>query len=599
MKRFLKNTGYMLTHIRKIGPFYIPIVIFISLTAFVGPLSTVLAPKIITDELLSGDNLQRIIYIIVAIAIANLIRIVLKSIYSETYVPFTQVKLVRKINMLIMEKTLKLDLSCYDAPDFYDKYKRALNQSDTGLISFINAIGNLFDRFVYVSTVIAIITSLDPILIIFSFVCVFIIFFMGQKDSKYRYETDKKITTVNRQSEYAKRIYYLPQYAKDMRVSSLGFLLKNMYQTSTKQKQYTVKKRSKFLNIIRISDEGLRVIIFQVVTMVYLVFQIRAGNLGVSSFIALFLATMQLSYELFSFVQSFKEFYKLSLYTDDLRAILNYESKIEEDNPLAPEIESTISSININNVSFTYHGNKEKTLNNINIEIKGNQRIALVGYNGAGKTTLIKLLLRLYDPTEGNIQINDIQINKFKLSSIRQQIGVVFQDYNYYSMTIAENVLMKEVITNEDRVNVTEALKKADLYDFVSTLPNGIDTVITREFNEDGILLSGGQAQKLAVARIFACCDKKIIIMDEASSALDPISESTLNKNILSFCKNKILIIISHRLSTTKDVDCIYYLQEGNVCEHGTHSELMLLNSKYAKMFNTQAEKYHTSPKNE
>lgn len=592
LRKFYQNSKYLLTFIHKICPSYFWTILLVTMTAFVGPLSTVLLPKLITDELLGDFNVHRIVIMVVIVALANIVRAVVRTLFNESYVPFQQNKVTQSMNSLLMRQSVKLDLESYDDPSFYDQYTRALKQAESGLISFMKSLAMLFDRFFYIITVISIVFVLEPALIVLSGICVYILFFFSKKQAKYRYQTNRATTKFSRIADYAKRIYYQPEYAKEMRTTALGDIMRDRYTQACEQQRSTVRQRSHFLGFLIITDEGLRIIILQIVTMIYLVMRIQSGQLEVSSFVALFLATMQLSYEFFSFVNCLNDFYRLSLDTDDLRIILEYKSRIEHSAQPRWQMGDDIESLDINAVTFSYKDNPGEAIKDVTISICKNQHIALVGYNGAGKTTLTKLLLRLYDPTDGSIQINGKDIREFDVASIRDMIGVVYQDYRYYGLTIAENILMKRVECQTDRDRVNRALQQSDLYDFIHKLPNGIDTLLTREFDDKGVVLSGGQSQKLALARMFVQNDKRIFIMDEASSALDPISEHKINKRIIEFCQDRILILISHRLSTTKDVDCIYYLEEGKVIERGTHEQLLAVNGKYAEMYNVQLEAY-------
>lgn len=596
MKKFFFNNLFLFKRIREYSKSYLAVVILISLTAFAGPLTTVLIPKLITDALLNKEEIGELIQLIFIAVSANIIRIVAKTIFNEVYVPYNQNKIQCGINALLMEKSKKLDLECYDDPEFYNKYTRALGQADSGMISFIDNFSAVMDRLFYITTVIAIVSTLDPVLVIFGVVCVFTLFFFYKKSSQYRYDTSVLITNDTRCANYSKRIHYLPEYAKEIRTSNISKILVDNYIAAKKNVQNTIRKRSRRISSITLADEGIRIFMLQFVTMLYLVFRIRQGRLDASSFVALFLATMQISMELFNFVNCINEFYKLSLYTDDLIYILNYKSNIElPDNPGAGTVKiETIKLLATNKVGFSYDG-KKSVLHNIDFKVSKGEHIALVGYNGAGKTSLVKLLLRLYDPNSGEVLLNGENLKQIDINSYRNKFGIVFQDHLFYALTVAENVLMKRVVTNQERQRVVEALKKSQLYDDVASFPNGIDTILTKEFDENGVVLSGGQAQKLSLARIFAQSDKEIFILDEASGAMDPISESKVNKSILEFCKDKILILISHRLSICKDMSKIYVIDNGEIIESGSHSELMRQGGLYSKMYSIQLENYKLS----
>ena len=231
-------------------------------------------------------------------------------------------------------------------------------------------------------------------------------------------------------------------------------------------------------------------------------------------------------------------------------------------------------------------------MKNINLTIRPYEKIALVGYNGAGKTTLTNLLLRLYDPTEGGIFIGGKNIKDVSLASHKNRFSAVFQDFQTYACSIGENVALD---VHPDKARVETALSRSG---FSKPLKNGTDTEILREFDDNGTMLSGGESQKMAVARAFykAC---PYAILDEPSANLDPIAEYELNQAMLKAAKQKTVIFISHRLSTTVGADRIYVMAAGEIIESGTHAELMEKNGTYAYMFNLQAEKYRTDGKDE
>jgi ATP-binding cassette subfamily B protein len=237
-------------------------------------------------------------------------------------------------------------------------------------------------------------------------------------------------------------------------------------------------------------------------------------------------------------------------------------------------------------------------LKNVSFTIRKGEKTAIVGYNGAGKTTLIKLVMRLYDPTEGRILYNGRDIRAYDLHAYRERIGAVFQDYRIFAATLGENVMgggYERTPENESRIR--DALHSATFADRLETLEHGLETPLTREIDKEGVNLSGGEAQKVAIARVFVR-PYDLIIMDEPSSALDPVAEYELNHSILNAadscdrCRTATVIFISHRLSTTRFADRIFLFANGELSEQGSHDELIALNGKYAEMFGMQAEKY-------
>ncbi len=222
--------------------------------------------------------------------------------------------------------------------------------------------------------------------------------------------------------------------------------------------------------------------------------------------------------------------------------------------------------------------------------IREGEIAALVGHNGAGKTTIIKLLLRLYDPVSGVIRLNGRDIREYNLHAYRELFAVTFQDFCLFGITVMENVLMGRHYENDEQV-AEDALKKAGVYEKVMSLPDGIHTVMTKEFDEHGAVFSGGESQKLAVARTFAK-DSYVKIFDEPSSALDPIAEYELFQNIMKEGSDHTMFFISHRLSSVKKCDKVFMLEDGKLIEEGSHTELMALNGSYAKMYRRQAMNY-------
>jgi ATP-binding cassette subfamily B protein len=247
-------------------------------------------------------------------------------------------------------------------------------------------------------------------------------------------------------------------------------------------------------------------------------------------------------------------------------------------------------------VSFAYPGTGggpvAPILRHINLRIREQEKIAIVGHNGAGKTTLTKLIMRLYDPTEGSIRLNGIDIRSFDPEAYRALISTVFQDFQIFAATLAENVVLdlpNKAKGDEDAMH--RALAKSGFTERLATMKLGLDTPLTREFEEDGVNLSGGENQKIALSRVFARANPAAIL-DEPSSALDPESEYRLNQNMAEASRAKSVIYISHRLSSTRNADRIIYIETGRIVEEGTHAQLISQNGRYAEMFGMQAERY-------
>ena len=283
------------------------------------------------------------------------------------------------------------------------------------------------------------------------------------------------------------------------------------------------------------------------------------------------------------------EIHKEGTYIQNARDFLDYREKIPEDGE-GKATPTEIESIEFRNVSFTYVGEDKPALENVSFTLRKGQTAALVGHNGAGKSTLVKLLLRLYDPDSGVILLNGVDIREYRLRAYRNMFSAAFQDHQIIAMSVLENMMMGASEQRSEK-RATELLHKVGLYEKISSLDNGIHTVMTREFDDKGAVLSGGQYQKLAVARAIMQ-NGQCMIFDEPSSALDPIAEYELFSAIMSETVDKTTVIISHRLSSVKSADVIYMLSGGSVAEKGTHEELMKKNGQYADMYRHQAYSY-------
>ena len=335
--------------------------------------------------------------------------------------------------------------------------------------------------------------------------------------------------------------------------------------------------------------------------------QLGNGAVAVGGFAATINVIWKIRWMFSDLIQKITNFPQHSLYIEKYREFLKYVPKIGGGIKDIPEFES----LEFKNVSFSYEFDSnpkykfhdkdykapvkdekgKNALKNVSFTLKKGEKIAIVGYNGAGKTTLIKLMMRLYDPTEGEILYNGVNVKQYDPECYRKMIGTVFQDFKLFATSVAQNVINGKYEENTHREIVLDALDKADFTEKLKTLKNGIDTHLTREFDDEGTNLSGGESQKVVIARVFAG-KYPIVIMDEPSSALDPMAEYNLNQSILKSTNDKTVVFISHRLSTTRIADKIYMFAKGQLIEEGSHKELLERDGKYAEMFRLQSEKY-------
>ena len=310
-------------------------------------------------------------------------------------------------------------------------------------------------------------------------------------------------------------------------------------------------------------------------------------NLAVSDFSVIVTAVSNLKDILNNLSDAITKVRKEAEYFGNLREFMEYQSKVVGGAKSA----SAFESLEFKDVHFTYPGAKKPSLKGLSFKIEKGETIAVVGKNGAGKTTFVKLLLRFYDPDSGVILYNGTDIREYDISSLRERLATVFQDYKVFALTVNENVLCRETENINDLNVVDSALKAAGIYDRIMNLPEQKETVFTREFDEKGTGLSGGEQQKLCAARMFAK-QFDLALLDEPSSALDPIAEYKMYESLIKATADKTVIYISHRLSSAVLSDKIYVFNDGKVSECGTHDQLMADGKGYCEMFTLQASSY-------
>ena len=497
-------------------------------------------------------------------------------------------RVFKGLNNMIFKKASEVDVACYEDPVFYDSYKRATDILNSGFflgycLQFARVIANLLSLILIVGVV----ATIDKAYLIF-LAPVSIVFAVEIIKSKLIYKKDLSMTSNNRIKAYAQRTVFLKDFSKDVRCSNIfGVMLRN-YQRAVDDNVRIIKTYGKKLFFFSMTGSifGELVPIVGTYALASYKFYNNAGA-DISGFSVVLSAINSVRTCAEDIARSFAELSNMALYFQNLRDFFEYEPKITSGGKQAGELES----LEIKNVSFKYPHSEKYSLKNVNIKIEKGQTVALVGVNGAGKSTLVKLLLRFYDPTEGEILYNGVNIKEYDVLSLRSKIATVFQDYKTFALSVAENVMCRECDEN-DKIQAEQMLKRSGAWDKIATLEDGVDTVLTREFDDNGAGLSGGENQKLAVARMFAK-DFELAILDEPSSALDPIAEYKMYENLIDATENKTVIYISHRLSSAVLSDKIFVLDGGTVSESGSHAELMASGGKYSKMFTLQASSYN------
>ena len=541
--------------------------------------------KILFDMIGKDTPFLKVLNLIIFMAVYNLLLFLFHYWYWKIKKPLIQKDLQYRLHTELFEKARALDLSCYDDPEFYNDFIWSINESDTRVQKQLDDLGKFINRVVASVLVTGLIVTIHPILavIILFFTAIRIVFQMWA--AKVDYKRAQDFNPLDRKTDYINRMFRLADCAKEIRLTRVSENLLDEHAKTIEEKKKIVRKYAPKRYWLAVVTWAMMSLGDGIVILFLLHELLVTGSIALGDFAAGVTAIWQLSWLLRDLMDRLVKSKEHALFVDKMKTFLSYQPKIVGGTKLPCQFES----IELRGVHFAYKDNE--ILKGITLKIEKGDKIALVGYNGAGKTTLVKLLMRLYDPTEGEILYNGINIKEYDLGAYRACIGAVFQDYKIFASTIAENVLA-DVDDGSARDTVLSALRQSAFDEKLAMLEKGIDTELTREFYKDGTNLSGGEEQKIAIARVFAQ-PYALLIMDEPSSALDPISEYKLNHSIMESAADKTVIFISHRLSTTRHADRIYMFESGKIIESGTHDELVAnTHGKYYEIWHAQAQYY-------
>lgn len=511
--------------------------------------------------------------------------------WYEAYRKVKSPEVYRYIFHRVMDLSENMELKDFEDPKFYDEYAKALDRCAESSIELAIKFGVFLGNVMSSVMALAIVISVDPFLMVFMIVPIFASFFFGNRSSKAQYTMEQEITRDKRIAEYVKRVFYEKKYAAELRLYDMDRLLEERQEDAVEAWAKTSLLYRMKMAFCAFFTYGSYSIFAGIGGYIYAAVMIKMGYAtNLASYIAMITAMGFSTDQLKSAVENGIYVNNESKLFGNLREFL--EQPVKEKKELF-QIDD-IRSIEFRDVSFTYPGAKEPTIRHMNFSWKRGERIALVGYNGAGKTTLVKLLMGLYPVTEGEILVNGRKLDEIDTAVYRTRFGTVFQDLQVFAMTLCENVLMKTPEGEEDYLRAKKALKNAQFDIEEVNLPKGLDTVITREFDDEGFVCSGGQAQKIAIARVFAH-EPDMVILDEPSSALDPLAEYNMYNNMMKLSEGKGVIFISHRLSSARMAHHIYMMKQGTIIESGTHEELIEKQGEYYEMFMLQGQNYQES----
>ncbi len=493
----------------------------------------------------------------------------------------------------VIDKSSRIELTKFEQPDFYDRFARALDECLTkamdGLHSLTWAVGCGLSAI----AAMFLIARVDPVMLLFSIPPIVASFYFGTKINRLQYMLRDQESRDKRTAEYVKRVFYEKKYASEIRLYDIRKVLLREHKESYDSRYRIYRSLYRKIGFYKVTQGGILFGLTVLFTYLYVTVVLKTS---VTAKIGLYVATLS-SIDYFSWrvketIKNFIDAGKNCMYMNNLQDFLEMDEETVERGHCP--VNGTLGDISVEHVSFTYTGAKEPVIRDLSLHIRKGERIALVGENGAGKTTLVKLLMGLYPVTEGAICIDGVNIRTYDPKEYHKHFGAVFQDLQIFALPLSHNVLMREPASREEREQVVDALQKAQFGDKLAQLKDGIDSMVTKEFDDSGFICSGGQAQKIAIARVFAK-QPDIVILDEPSSALDPIAEYNMYNNMLEAADGKTVFFISHRLSSARIADRIFFLEHGQIVESGTHDALMAMDGRYAELFRLQAQNYKES----
>lgn len=600
--RIFKILTFVLKEILKYKPSFLILIFFSSL---IGPLSafiTILFPKLIIDELLGNQDVNLLIIYILGYGFSNYIINQLKETF-EHITRYQNHVISNHFYMIICKKATRMDYEHTEDPlvlDIFEKGYNAVEGNMGGIRTIVYNAINLFSCLFTCIGVISIIAYYSPTLFVFIIILAVIsslINYRMQKIDRANYENNARNNRI-----FGYIMFTLPdfRYGKDFRLYNAYEMLEEKAKENLKSTRdiwgiYALRKikwsvLSDFLMAIRYFISYLFLGLFVLgrkLVISFITINVSLITISIGTFTMLLTSINKLYQKLTELLDSITGIYAAAYYLSHLLDFLKYQDSLEKKHL---SINKNITPIiEFKNVSFKYPRRDEYILKNINLKFKYGDHISFVGLNGSGKTTLIKLLTRLYDVTEGEILLNNINIKEYEYSEYHQLFAPLFQDFHLFAFSIKENFCLEKNISDEE---IYKALEKAGAKEYVEKLEKKLDSNIFNYYDKDGIHPSGGEQQKLAITRTLLK-DSSFVILDEPTSALDPLAEYEIYQTFDKLIENKGAIFISHRLSSCRFAQIIYVLDKGRLVEQGNHDQLMANNSGlYCNIFTAQAKYY-------
>jgi ABC-type multidrug transport system fused ATPase/permease subunit len=555
--------------------------VVLTLKTFIG----VYGLSLIVRGLVDGDYNQALLYAIIVVSIEALLRLL--EITLNTYVEIQRQELLRKVKVFLSQKLMQVEFRYLEDPKYLDTADKAKFAIDNfqALHNFLDNIISMIQNFVTMITLVSVILLFNSSIILVIIVSVVLFFMISKYSSKEQVQLYNKLGPNNRRFGYFNDAVTNVRFQKDYLMYPLRpMIFKKFNKFLDETCDYMVgfyKVISKYQTMYRILTATQITIIYGLIGYFSII-----NNYGVSNYIFLTAAAMQASTSINMFAS---RFVRIRENTQLLAPVVEIV-EMRENSLLTQGNQQCepLKSLRFQNVTFSYPGVDTQILKNVSFEIKDGEKVSIVGLNGAGKTTIVKLICKFYTPQEGAIYWNDIDINEYEYKSYINQVSAVFQDFKLFALTISQNV----DLDGRDKEQIKECLYNVGLKDTIEALPNKEESFLSKQYSIEGVELSGGQQQKIAIARAMY---KKasLTILDEPTSALDPLAEAEIYANFNDLVKGKTTIYISHRMSSSVFCDKIVVIDDGEIVNIDSHENLMKLkDSMYYNLYQAQSNYY-------
>ncbi len=554
----------------------------------VGILINIVIPKFIIDLLLKREINQQIFLFVTVFLITNFVVAVSSSFFER--VKFVENrKVLNKFLLDLSNKMARVDFEQLESNTYKDVESRAFKFifGNDGFGSVLRDAFSIFGKLITFIGIVAILATLNIFIVIVFVALVLLNSFVDSKVKNKNTKLNIEEATVDRKVGYFLNILQSFKFGKELRIENSKDFIQNKYSKQLEQAyEYTAKRfKNSFYGKLFSSVTS---VIKDIISYMYLIFQFSIGKITIGDFTMYVNTINSFSKSMIDVMESIVNIYNFKPYYDAVMEFFNLPTKIYDSG--SKSLKEEDYCIEFVDVSFKYKNAENYSLKDINLKINPKQKYAIVGENGAGKTTFTKLLTRIYEPTSGKILINGVDIKEISYEEYVKIFSVVFQDFNLYSFSLGENVILEEHIEKE-REKINSILEEVGFGNKLSTLKNGVDTYIYKEFDDNGFTPSGGEAQKIAIARAIYK-DSPFIVLDEPTAALDPRAEYEIYKNFDKLVDNKTAIYISHRLSSARFCDEVLVFEKGQLIEKGSHDNLMEKDTLYKELYGMQSQFY-------